>query len=476
MEVTRQLQAELRAIGQWVLGVVSAEPGWDRMILELKPQGGRMWLRISEDRDGQIHPGTVGPLNASNPVLRRIERLQSLSYRPGRGTWFATRVIVTATGWPDPEHRFTARHGYDDRPEVFGDEGPYTLADALEHLARFPRVQERVPGWLAHLAAQEDRVIEVLPPEADGVGGNPESINPLLREAVLAFAAAPSDETLIDALRQCAQGLVLLDATGSDIVPGPGGEPIGPQSTVRLQSLREHDGSTSLAAFTSAQDAREAFRRHGQEGEPVLIEQPGTVLLDLVARDAQYDFLVLDPGGATCRIPRRQIEWLMGSPRNDVVKGGLVSRSVPQMLSGMVGRESQLLLATPPADQQTGAMPQPVLVAPQGGGVADTLYVFTSVAEVAALDPSLEARAALGRDVLQFAVDSGARRICLNARSPISLFEIEDIVEVLASLEQADRESASRGGRRSGRRAATTGEGEDPGGIPPGQPFSPRQT
>lgn len=444
-ETTRQLQDELRAIGGWVLDVVRAQPGWQRMVLDLKPQGGRLWLRISEERDGQVRTGTVGALNASSPVMRRIERLQALSYRPGRGTWFATSVIVIADRWPEPEHRFTAQHGYDERPGVFGEEGPYGLEDAVEHLARFPRTEDRVPPWLSRMAAEQDRVIEVLPPEAADGAASAETINPLLREAVLGFAAAPSDRSMIEVLRQCLQGRVLLDASGSDLVPGPDGDPVGPESVVRLQSLREPDGTVSLAVYTSRDDARRAYRRAGHEGEPALLEQPAAVLLGIISQNRQYEQLVLDPGTADCRIPRRQIEWAMASPRNDVVKSGLVSGSIPQMLGGMVGRGSRLLVATP-ARADGGGDPQPVRAASAGDGPADTLYVFTSVVEVAALDPALEARAATGRDVLQLAIDTGAARICLNARAPIAAFEIRDIVDLLASLEQAEREGQAGAG------------------------------
>lgn len=443
-ETTRQLQDELRAIGGWVLDVVTTQPGWQRMILDLKPQGGRLWLRISEERDGKVQTGTVGALNASSPVMRHVDRLQALSYRPGRGTWFATSVIVIADQWPEPEHRFTALHGFDDRPGVFGEEGPYGLEDALEHLARFPRTEDRVPPWLGRMAAEQDRVIEVLPPEATTQAASADTINPLLREAVLGFASAPSDQSMIEVLRQFLQGKVLVDASGSDLVPGPGGEQIGPESVVRLQSLRETDGTVSLAVYTSAEDARQAYRRSGQEGEPTLLEQPAAVLLGIIAQDQHYGQLVVDPGTATCRIPRRQIEWAMASPRNDVVKSGLVSGSIPQMLGGMVGRESRLLVAVPARADGDDA-PQPVRAMPADDGPADTLYIFTSVVEVAALDPALEARAASGRDVLRLAVDSGAARICLNARAPLASFAIQDIVELLDSMEQAEREGQGGG-------------------------------
>ncbi|MCM3331110.1 SseB family protein [Kocuria palustris] len=463
------LQQQLRTIGQWVLSVVNARPGWQRMILDLKPQDGRVWLRISEERDGRVLPGTVGPLNAASPVLRSIERLQSLSYRPGRGTWFATSVIVIAEGWPEPEHRFTAHHVYDERPEVLGEEGPYGLEDALAHLERFPRTEDRVPSWLAEMAAQADVSIPVLAPEdvASAVDGS--TVNPLLREAVLGFAAAPSEEAMIEVLRQAMQGTVVLDASGSDLVPDAEGAQPGPESTIRLQSLRDQDGAVGLAVFTSEEEAREAFRRFsGQEaGEPTLLRQPTLVPLQILMQDEQYDHLVVDPGKASCRIPRRQIQWALSSPHNDVVKGGLVSGSIPQILGGMVGRESRLLVATEPP--QDGSVPPPVF-ASNDDGTADTLYVFTSVAEVAALDRSLESRAASGRDVLRMALDSGARRIRLNARAPMAVFEMDEIFRLLASLEESEDQQ---------RRAAEAddedceAESEDPGAIPGSQPFSP---
>ncbi|WP_144791258.1 SseB family protein [Kocuria palustris] len=466
-QITQILQDELRTIGQWVLGVVDAQPGWRRMILDVKPQGGRVWVRISEERDGRVRPGTVGPLNAQSPVLRSIERLQSLSYRPGRGTWFATSVIVIADGWPDPEHRFTAQHSFDDRPAVFGDEGPYEIADALEHLERFPRTEDRVPAWLGDMAAEADEAIPVLAPEDVASAQSEATVNPLLREAVLSFAAAPSDETMIEVLRQAMQGVVVLDASGSDLVPGPGGEQPGPDSTIRLQSLREDDGTVALAVFTSEEGAREAYRRFaGESGEPTLLQQPSLVPLRIMLQDGQYDQLVIDPGAASCRIPRRQIEWAMSSPRNDIVKGGLVSGSIPQVLGGMVGRDSRLILATePPRD---GAVPPPVFAANEDG-TADTLYVFTSAVEVAALDPALEARAASGRDVLRLALDSGARRIRVNAKAPMAVFEMDEIFRLLASLEES--ELAEQREAEEDRDPASADE--DPGALPGDQPFSP---
>lgn len=467
-QITEILQDELRTIGQWVLGVVDAQPGWQRMLLDLKPQDGRMWLRVSEERDGRVLPGTVGPLNAQNPVLRSIERLQSLSYRPGRGTWFATSVIVIAGGWPNPEHRFTAQHSFDERPEVFGDEGPYEIADALEHLERFPRTEDRVPPWLGEMAAEAGEAIPVLASEDVASASNGSTVNPLLREAVLGFAAAPSDETMIEVVRQAMQGVVVLDASGSDLVPGPNGEQPGPESTIRLQSLRDDDGTAALVVFTSEEEAREAYRRFAGDdgGEPTLLQQPSLVPLRIMLQDEQYDQLVIDPGKASCRIPRRQIEWAMSSPHNDVVKGGLVSGSIPQVLGGMVGRQSRLLLATEaPRD---GSVPPPVFAANEDG-TADTLYVFTSVAEVAALDPSLEARAAPGRDVLRLALDSGARRIRLNARAPMAVFEMDEIFRLLASLEESELEERRAVDEAEDEAAAA----EDPGALPGNQPFSP---
>ncbi|MDO5617458.1 SseB family protein [Kocuria sp.] len=433
-QVAQALQEELRAVGDWVLGVLNAQPGWERMEVDLKPQGGRIWLRITEHRDGRVLPGTVGPIKPGSPVLRRINRLQSLSYRPGRGTWLSTVVSVMADGWPTPQYSFATAHNFDERPPTLGEEGSYSLEDGLEHLESFPRTQARVPGWLAQLAAESGQSIQVLAPEAEAESTPEGTVNPRLREAVAGFAAAPSDTALIEVMRQATAGDLLVDATGSTLIRTDSGE-LSPESQIQLQSFAEPDGTRTLAAYTAAVDARAMFERSGQEGEPVLLRQPAAAVLDLVGADDQYDHLILDAGGASCRIPRRQIEWLLSSPRNDVAKNGLLVDNIPQVLSGLVAANGVLLLGVRPVEGAQGADDvEPVWAKPQEGQDADTLLLFTSAAEVAALDPTLEIRSAAGRDVLRYALGTGAEQVCINARPPVATFSMEDIRSVLDSI------------------------------------------
>lgn len=433
-QLAEALRDELRSIGNWILAVLNAQPGWDRMEVDLKPQGGRTWLRVTEHRGSRSLPGTVGPLKPDSPILRHVNRLQALSYRPGRGTWLSTLITVTADDWPSPTHSFAALHNFDERPPTLGEEGTYGLTEGLEHLETFPRTGSRVPAWLTDLADAAERNIQVLPPDAEDHGHTGGTVNLRLREAVTEFSASPSEEALIEVLRQCTAGDLLVDATGSDLTRTDSGD-FSPESTIRLQSFAEPDGTRTLAAYTAEDDAAAMFHRSGQTGEPTLLRQPATAVLELVGADDQYDHLIIDPGGASCRIPRQQIEWLLSSPRNDVAKNGLVLGNVPQVLAGMMATSGVLLLGVRSLPEASGPQDvEPVWAKPEDGQPADTLLLFTSAAEVAALDPTLEIRSAPGADVLRFALTTGAERICLNARPPVATFSREDIREVLNSV------------------------------------------
>lgn len=431
-QVAHAAREELLAVGHWVLEVLNAQPGWDRMEVDLKPQGGRTWLRITEHRGSRALPGTVGPIKPGSPILRRISRLQALAYRPGRGTWLSTVVTVTAQGWPQPQHSFAALHNFDERPPTLGEEGLYQLEDALEHLDSFPRSQNRIPGWLASMAGEAGQSLTVLSPDVEQESDVDGTVNPRLREAVTGFAASPSDAALIEVMRQCTAGDLLVDATGSDLVRGLSGE-LTQDSVIRLQSFTEPDGTRTLAAYTAEADARRMYESSGNHAEPVFLRQPAGAVLELVGADQQYESLILDPGAASCRIPRRQIEWLLSSPRNDVAKNGLVSGSIPQVLAGLVAQNAVLLLGVrTDGDASSTSEVEPVWAKPEDGQEADTLLLFTSAAEVAALDQTLEIRSAPAREVLRYAIGTGAASICVNARPPVATFAMADIQDVLA--------------------------------------------
>lgn len=445
-------QELLSTIGSWILSVLRTEPGWDRMIVDLKFQGGRVHLRVREQRDQEILPGTAGPIKEGSAVLPAVEQLRERSYVQGRGTWFTATVTVLAQGWPEPEHRTTGAYDFDGEPGVWADEGPFTAQDVLEHLERYPRTRARIPAWAAELAAGEGVELPVLEPGAEQEPDREGVVHPLVRAAIDRFVAAPDNPRMIDVIRQCMAGSLLLDVTESTLVPGPNGEAVGPGSQIRVQTLGESDGTRSLAVYTSTAEAQAMFdRSHPEGGRPVLLRESAVKVLRMIAGDSQYDHLVIDPAQQGCRISRRQIEWAVRAPHNDAVKTAMLQNNMSQLLAGLLAPKGTLLLGTRVHDGQA----LPVFAKPKEEGAApDTILLFTSAPEVAVLDASLEVRSAPSRQALRFALDTGAKKICINAQPPVATLTAEQVRELLALAEKKEQEAGAPGGGPEGDESA----------------------
>lgn len=429
-------QELLTRIGTWVLSVLRTEPGWDRMVVDLKFQGGRVHLRVREQRGDQVVPGTAGPIKEDSAVIPVVEQLRESCYRPGRGTWFTATVVVVAEGWPEPSHRTVGTYDFDGEPRQWGTEGPYTAQDLLAHLERYPRSGSRIPAWGRELAERDGVELPQADPGDEQPGDREGVVHPAVRTAIDRFVGAPDNTGMIEVIRQCMAGSLLLDVTASTLVPGPNGEAVGPESQLRVQTLGESDGTRSLAAYTSAAEAQDMFDRHHPEGgRPVLLRESAVKVLQMIADDPQYDHLVIDPARKGCRIGRPQVEWAMRAPRNDAVKAALISNNMSQVLAGLLAPDAVLLLGARVQDGRA----VPVYAKPREEGARpDTLMLFTSAAEIAVLDTGLEVRSAPARQALRFALDAGAEKICLNAHAPVATITAEQVRGLLALVEKKD--------------------------------------
>ena len=137
---------------------------------------------------------------------------------------------------------------------------------------------------------------------------------------------------------------------------------------------------------------------------------------------------MVDPASAhATRISRQQVEWVGSSPHNEPLKQALISGNMANVLGALFNPDAHLMLGT----RDHGEDAVPVMVQPEQAGAApDTLLVFTSAAEVAALDPALTVRSAPARQILQFAVDCGASAVCLNAMAPVATLPTEQLKAV----------------------------------------------
>ena len=423
-------------VGEWVMSVLRTQPGWDSMLVEFKPQGGRVHLRVVESRDGTAIPGAAGPVKEDSPVLETLAKLQRACFLPGRGSWFSVSVTLAAQGWPEPTLRTSASYHFHDMPHTYAQEGPYTGEDVLAQLTRFPRTLERTPLWAVELAHTAGIELPYAEPSEDDAHGD---VHPRLRAAAVAHSKDPGERALAGALREALAGTVLLDVSGSDLVPGEDGQPVGPESSIRVQTMALPDGRRALAVYTSADEARAMFSRSAEDirsEEPVLLRQRASGVLGMIVQDPQYGAVVVDPASEhALQIPREQIEWVARSPHNEPLKQALLDDNMANVLGTLFNPQGHLMLGTRGDGEDT----VPVMVRPEQEGAApDTLLVFTSAAEVAALDPALTVRSAPSRQILQFALDAGVDAICLNAMAPVATLPTEQLREMLELINQRE--------------------------------------
>ena len=435
------MQEALNNIGSWLLDVVRAEPGWNELILDIKPLAEQTFVRVREFRDDQEFIGTIGPLKEDSPVIEEIRKLQQAAYDDVRGTFFTASIVVAAMNWPNPQFSVGASYKRDIEPESWKGEGGLTAVDVREHLRQFPRARKFVPEWAyERLGGRADRKdLEEFTREGKEEHEVP---NSYLVHALDVFKNDVREETLINVVRTLVGGDVLVDATGSTVVP-QGQLEIGPESQLRYQVIRHDQNTQALSVFSSSEYilGSPGYDKSREGDELILRESAMKILMDFLSNE-DLDLIVIDPGSDhECYIERAQVEWVVGAPRNDGAKMALMNDNMQQLLGSLVAPNSMLLVAVDPNDP----MSRP-FYAPDENGKPKSMLVFTSPIEVAAIDPKITVRAAHALEVLKFAISDGAKSVQINLFNPsttLSLKQIRELLDITQEQENMQKEAMS---------------------------------
>ncbi|MEV8164390.1 SseB family protein [Rothia kristinae] len=490
----QRVQEAVNALGHWLLSSTQTTPGWDQLIADFAPawsSPGSYLARISEIRDGEELVGSTGAVGPATTVVPLLEQLRAASYEPDTGAWLSASIVIDAQGWPEPQYQVGLDAEYEEEPASWLPGEEATAAALAQDLRAYPRTAEALPAWMAKRleeaglavppAVPEETGSDAAQPEAaaDGGtadGGTPGSAapaetppaaaqqsaptesagtppsreatpaaaqpttgpapNPDLLRGLEHYGRRPEHRTQLNVLRALMGGQALLDVSGSDFQPGPRGEQIGPGSTLRLQTVQGPDGATLLAVF-AAEDTARALHAAGGTGTAFRTQaRPGAQILRQMLEETPCDGVVVEPNGrASCRLDRSLIAEALAAPHLDAAKEALLEESMPRLLGSLIAPDARLLIAL----DGPGEDAYPIYVQTEDGSTPETMLLFTSAPEAAAIDPELTLRAAPARQALQLAVDAGAGHVRINALSPSAVLPIEQVRELLELAAMQDR-------------------------------------
>jgi hypothetical protein len=253
-----------------------------------------------------------------------------------------------------------------------------------------------------------------------------------LREAIAAFAEKPEQSTYLDVVRNCLQGELLLDSTGSDrpSIADDGAVSYPPGSRLQFAGGTGPDGEPALFAFTSQE---QVVRMHPDDPAAVqTIVQPAAGALELITSD-RYGWIYIDPAGPTCAITRKDATFALGGARNDDVK-----EAIPLGNSAVLSALAQngpLLLAVEASSVPASGMADgdtPVRIRTSDGPNGETmLLAFTSGPEVSArnVEDAFATRPAM--DIVAQAAAPPYDGLVINPGGPWAAFSSDELRALL---------------------------------------------
>ena len=252
--------------------------------------------------------------------------------------------------------------------------------------------------------------------------------NVTLRTAVAAFAAAPDQATYLEVVRNCFQGDLLLDATGSTITMTDDGSAMAKGSILHFREGAGPDGGKALLAFTRQEEAAKVHA--GEEVEVQTLGQPAAGLIEF-AKSQGYEWVYIDPSGPTCAIGLKDIDFVLRNKRNDAVKTAIATGD-PNAVVDALALGGVLLYAV--AESPDSSVQVRTSVSPSGEPVR---LAFTSAAEVTARD-STDAFGTIDMHrLIDDALEEPFTALVINPAGPWMALNREQLLDIQSRLPAA---------------------------------------
>lgn len=238
--------------------------------------------------------------------------------------------------------------------------------------------------------------------------------NVVVRDAVAGFAAEPGPASMMEVLRQCMGGELLLDVSGSD-----------PERPA-VRAFEGVGGEPSMAAFTN-QDQLSLFQEGQGGGAVQSLAVPGSTALALMLNDPSSRWLYVDPAGPTCALARADVEFaVQGTPKAGLKDVLTHSPSQQEIFTALTGGTTLFL-----GERERQGKKGPTIVQDDDGG--SLLAVFTSAAEVAAHDPMLVPRQFSAGWMAEFTFRQRLGGLMINPAGPSAVVPSFQIWHILAN-------------------------------------------
>lgn len=286
--------------------------------------------------------------------------------------------------------------------------GEFASGDGAVHV-----VFTSTPGPLAEVVerAKDGRVWTVSSPSGEVRNGR-------VADAVVQFAKSPDQRSMIEVLRGCLAGELLMDVTGSDAAS---------------PALRGFMGARDVPAIGVFTDQGELARFLAGQGDGSDALQslalPGVLALQTALEDSRVGWVYVNPGGPTCALARPDLEFALQGPPNQALREVVVRQgSQQELFTAMLG-DTRVFLGEIERDGRKQPLTVPV---DKDGSTEVHLAVFTSAAEVAAFDATAAVRAFTPEWVMQLVFGQRLAGVLIDPAGPsasIGSFQIWHLLD-----------------------------------------------